>query len=144
MVVLVCADRVVAAGEGGEQGFTASLVWGTNTAEPADSVLKPVSEEVSRKLGKLPFKWRHYYLVEKKEIQVATGQPQTVRLSEQCEIIVKPLDQERVELSLRGEGKPVGKVTQKLPSDELLVTGGNAENLTAWFVVLRRSDGGQL
>ena len=59
-------------------------------------------------------------------------------MSDQCEIVVKPIEHQKVELSLRGQGKRVGKVTQKLPPNDMLVVGGNAENFTAWFVVLRR------
>lgn len=116
----------------------ATLVWGTNDGKPADAKLKPVDAEVALKLGKLPFKWSHYYAVESKEFLLAPGEKTEVTMSEECEILVKALDAETVELSLRGKGKLVGKVTQKLSNKEMLVTGGNAENLTSWFVVLRR------
>jgi hypothetical protein len=134
--VLVCG--AVAGQE--DQAFRATLVWGTNTPKPSDAQLQPVAPDVARKLGTLPFKWEHYYTVESKRFQVASGGRKTVKMSDQCEIVVKPVDKQTVELSLRGEGKRVGKVTQKLPPDDMLVVGGNAENFTAWFVVLRRDD----
>jgi hypothetical protein len=34
----------------------------------------------------------------------------------------------------------VGKITQALPKKELLVTGGNVPNFTAWFVVLKQAE----
>jgi hypothetical protein len=120
--------------------FQATLVWGTNNPEPEGSELKPVAPAVSRKLGKLPFKWKYYYTVHCEEFSVPQGKRKKVRMSEECEIVVKAIDGEKVELALLGRGEPVGRVTQKLSSDHMLVTGGNAENLTAWFVVLRRPD----
>ena len=62
------------------------------------------------------------------------------RMSKDCEIKVRNMGKSVVEVSLIGKGEPVGKVTQALPKGELLVTGGNAENFTAWFVVLKQVD----
>jgi hypothetical protein len=137
---LVLAAGLPATALAGEEDakFQATLVWGTNDAEVEDATLKPVTPAVARKLGKLPFKWEHYYTVEVKDFSVPVGKRRKVRLSEECEILVKAIDAEKVELALRGQGKAVGKVTQKLSGDHMLVTGGNCENLTAWFVVLRR------
>jgi len=139
VAVLLGLSWNVAAGEKG-LSFQATLVWGTNDPEPADSDLKPVPPIVAQKLGKLPFKWNHYYAVECKEFAVEKGAHRVVRMSADCEIDVKAVDDNTVELALRGKGKPVGKVRQNLCGDHLLVTGGNAENFTAWFVVLRRLD----
>ena len=136
MAVIALAGDAVA-GEGGQR-FEATLVWGTNEAEPPGSTLKPVPAPVAKKLAKLPFKWTYYYVVQCKEFALEKGGRTKVRMSEECEITVKAVDAETVELALRGKGQPVGKVTQKLCGNELLVTGGNAENFTAWFVVLRR------
>ncbi|MCU0789246.1 MAG: hypothetical protein MUC91_13865 [Verrucomicrobia bacterium] len=127
---------------GGERiAFEATLVWGTNDPLPPDCKLKPVDEEVSRKLCKLPFKWKNYYAVREQAFSVKLGDQKEVTMSEECEILVTPLKDDKVELALRGKGKMVGKVTQKLEVNRLLVTGGNAENLTSWFVVLRRVQG---
>ena len=119
--------------------FQATLVWGTNDPQPADSKLKPVDGEVAEKLGKLPFKWKYYYAVNRETFAVNSREPKTVAMSDECEIVVKTLDDDSVELALRGKGKKVGKVTQKLTGKQMLVTGGNCENLTAWFVVLSRA-----
>lgn len=143
LLLLAVSFGTVASAHAGDHGvrFKATLVWGTNDAEPDDSKLKPVPPRVAQKLAKLPFKWKHYYAVgECKEFSVPEGKWEKVRMSDDCEIVVKAIDGEKVELSLRGKGKPVGKVTQKLPKGCMLVTGGDAENMTAWFVVLRRAE----
>jgi len=140
LACLLCGAGNVTAGDEGVH-FKATLVWGTNNPQPDDSELKPAPPNVARKLGKLPFKWKHYYAVgDSKEFTVPKGKREKVRMSKDCEIVVRPIDNQKVELSLRGEGQPVGKVTQKLAKGHMLVTGGDAENLTAWFVVLQRSE----
>ena len=88
----------------GEKGipFEATLVWGTNDAQPSDPNLKPVPPLVAHKLGKLPFKWKYYYEVERKQFAVEKGKHRPVRMSQDCEIDVKAVDDETVELALRG------------------------------------------
>jgi hypothetical protein len=76
--------------------------------------------------------------VTRKEFVVSKNGSDAVELSKDCEIRVRNPHDDVLEVTLTGKGKPVGKITQALPKDELLVTGGNAEHLTAWFVVLRQ------
>jgi hypothetical protein len=116
----------------------AVLIWGTNDEKPSDPDLKPVDPAIEKKLLKLPFKWKHYFEVTHREFVVSKNGSDAVVLSKDCEInVVNPKD-DTLEVTLVGKGKPVGKITQALPKGELLVTGGNAENFTAWFVVLRQ------
>ncbi len=121
-----------------ELNLEAQLVWGSND-KPTDTSLKPVAPAILKKLQGLPFKWEHYYVMSLKTFSVGS-EPKQVALSKDCEIAVKNLGGERVELSLIGKGKPVGKITQSLQGGHTLVTGGNAENLTGWFIVLRQAD----
>ncbi len=118
----------------------AILVWGTNDPAPDDPSLKPLDPRTARKLGKLPFKWKSYYEVKRVPFEVEPGKRKRVTLSEECQIVVRTVEGDTVELALHGKGKLVGKVTQSLPKGQDLVTGGDAENLSAWFVVLRRTE----
>ena len=116
----------------------AQLIWGTNDEKPSDPDLKPVDPKVEKKLQKSPFKWKHYFLVKRDKFSVAKDASEKVAMSADCEIKVRNLGDDTVEVTLYGKGKSVGTIKQGLPKDELLVMGGNAENLTAWFVVLRQ------
>jgi hypothetical protein len=140
MLLLLCGSGVSSWGEDSTAKLEAILIWGTNDPAPNDPALKPVDPRTARKLGKLPFKWKSYYEVKRVAFEVAPGKRRRVTLSEECEILVRTVEGDTVELALRGKGKPVGKVTQSLPLGQDLVTGGNAENLSAWFVVLRRTE----
>jgi len=116
----------------------AILVWGTNDATSPNPKHKPVGPRLAKKLQSLPFKWANYFEVNCKQIVVPHSAEKKERMSQDCEIKVKNLGKSVVEVSLIGKGEPVGKITQALPKGELLVTGGNAENFTAWFVVLKQ------
>ncbi len=118
----------------------AILVWGTNDPAPDDPALKPVDPRTARKLGKMPFKWKSYFEVERKAFKLDAGKRRRVRMSEECEIVVRSREGDTVEVALIGKGQLVGRVIQALPEGQTLVVGGNAENLSAWFVVLRQAD----
>lgn len=118
----------------------AILVWGTNEATSPDPKHKPVEPQLAKKLRSVPFKWANYFEVKREEIVVPPAGEKKKRMSKDCEIKVRNMGKSVVEVSLIGKGEPVGKVTQALPKGELLVTGGNAENFTAWFVVLKQLD----
>jgi hypothetical protein len=64
----------------------------------------------------------------------------TVNMSKDCAIAVRNLGGSVVEFRLFGKGKLVNKITQPLPKGQILVEGGNADNATAWFVVLKSID----
>jgi hypothetical protein len=139
VLILVSSPHLVRA-DPAEMKLEAQLIWGTNDSKSPDPEHKPVTPEVARKLKSLPFKWTHYFEVTRKPFSVPTSGEKKVRLSKECEIKVKNLGKSQIEVHLYGKGEPVGKITQSLPKGELLVTGGNAANFTAWFVVLKQVD----
>jgi acylphosphatase len=123
-----------------ELKLEAQLIWGTNEAQSPDPNHKPAEPDVQKKLRSLPFKWTNYFEVNRVHFAVAQGRTNRVVMSKECQIAVKNLGNATVEVTLFGKGERVGTITQALPKGELLVTGGNAPNLTAWFVVLRQTD----
>ena len=129
-----------AGAQAGEMKLEAQLIWGTNDEKSPDPKHKSVDPKVEKRLKKLPFKWQHYFEVNRKQFVVAQGETQKIALSKDCEVKVRNAGNNSVELQIFGKGECVGKISQALPKDELLVTGGNAANFTSWFVVLRQAD----
>lgn len=117
----------------------AQLVWGTNGPKP-DSKLRLVGPKMSERLKSSPFKWDHYYEVNRQTNAVKFNQEKTVIMSKNCQIVITNLGDSQIKLQLIGKGELVNTVTQSLPKGELLVVGGNAENSTAWFVIIRQAD----
>ena len=136
LLLATCGVRVHA----GEIKLEAQLIWGTNDEKSPNPKHKPVDAKVAKKLKKLPFKWQHYFEVNRKQFTVTQGETTKIVLSKDCEIKVRNAGNNSVELQIFGKGECVGKISQVLPKDELLVTGGNAANFTSWFVVLHQSD----
>ena len=144
---LICASVLIvvallfpvgsAHADAGEMNIEAQLIWGTNDTKP-DSKLRPVGAVLSGKLKHSPFKWEHYFEVHREDVKVKPGEEKTVTMSHNCVITIKSLGDGQIKFQLFGKGKLANTVTQALPKGELLITGGDAENSTAWFVVLRQ------
>lgn len=126
--------------QAGELKLEAQLIWGTNDEKSPDPSHKAVDPKVAGKLKKLPFKWQNYFEVKRVRFSVAEDQTQKIELSKECKIKVRYLGKNNVEVQLYGKGELVSKISQSLAKDECIVTGGNAANLTAWFVMLRQVD----
>lgn len=118
----------------------AQLIWATNDKHDPNPKHKPVTPEIREKLGQLPLKWANYFEVNKVALDVPKAESRRGKLSEKCEIEVKNIDGEQVEVALIGKGDPVWKRIQALPKGEILILGGNAPNATAWLVALKRKD----
>jgi len=137
LVTILFALVSATAASAGEMKIEAQLIWGTNEDKSPDPNHKPIDPKLAKRLDRLPIKWKHYYVVTVKEFSVAQGKTNKVTMSKECEIAVKNVDGTNVEVQLIGKGKPAGKVSQGLGKGKCLLTGGDAENLTAWFVLLK-------
>jgi hypothetical protein len=125
--------------ETGDMNIEAQLIWGTN--DKPDPKLKPAGPGLSEKLKHSPFKWDHYFEMHRELIKLQRNEEKTITMSRNCVISVTNLGNDQVKFQLFGKGKLANTVTQALPNGQLLITGGDAENSTAWFVVLRQVDG---
>lgn len=121
-----------------EVKLEAILIWGTNEATSPDPSHKPVSEAMAKKLA--CFKYSHYYEVNRKQFTLSASGTGKTRLSKDCEVSVKKLEKSEFEVTLIGKGQPAATIKKELKKGSSLVTGGNAANSTAWFVVVRQVD----
>lgn len=139
-LVLTALCTTPAAVIASDMKLEAVLVWGTNDGTLADPSLKPITEDIAKKMNCLPFKYTNYFEVNRKNLVLPQGGTQKAKLSKDCSITLKSLDEGKVELTLMGKGQPACKITQELKKGKCLVTGGHAENSTAWFVVIKQID----
>jgi hypothetical protein len=122
----------------GDMKIEAQLIWATNDKQDPNPKHKPVSPEIREKLSQLPLKWSNYFEVNKVPLDVPKANSRRGKLSEKCELEVKNLDGDQIEVALISKGEPVWKRVQALPKGEILILGGNAPNATAWLVALKR------
>lgn len=113
----------------------ATLVWGAKD-KPAGKKLQPVGPDLQEKLRKC-LKWEHYYQISRKNVNLAGSKPQRVRMSKKCEVEVKRLKADLLNVKLIGEGKVVVNKKHSLAKDNSVVMGGPGEDKSAWFVVLQ-------
>ncbi len=116
----------------------AQLIWATNDSASPDPHHKRAEEAVYKKLQASPFRWTNYFEINRKQFTLPSTGEHREQMSRECEIKVRNTGDSHIEVQLFGKGKLVGRIKQSLPKDKFLVTGGNAENATAWFVVLRQ------
>ncbi len=140
MLLSVWLAGLGASSSGADIQLEAQLIWGTNEATSPDASHKPVGPTVRKKLGELPLKWANYFEVKRVQFAVSSTSSHKETLSDKCEIEVKNLGGDKVEVTLYGKGQAVLQRSQPLPKGEILVLGGNAPNATAWFVTLKRRE----
>ncbi len=119
----------------------AQLVWGTNDPMSPDPNHKPVDPKLEKILRNGPYRWKYYYQVNRVVVTLASGETRKgVKMSSKCVLDMTNPGDGRVEVILHGDGKKVSKHAEPFPKDKHFILGGNAQNETAWFVVLTRID----
>ncbi len=126
-----CADSIK---------LTSQLIWGTDGRKPDGLKCRDLEPELKRRLGRV-FKWKNYYEIRRKHLEVEGHKVQKVKMSEKCVLEIREKPSELLEVKLIGEGrltKTTRQSIQALRKGELLVLAGDAKDNTAdaWFVVL--------
>jgi len=118
----------------------AKLVWGTDDSKSPNPKHHPLDPTLARRLGKSPYRWKNYFEETQQIVEVPVGQTKSkIIMSPRCVLEIKNLGDERVEVRLHGNGKPVSIHKESLKDNGLLVLGGEAENETAWLVTIRKA-----
>ena len=134
--LLVLTDTVARAGD---MKLEAQLVWGAHTNKAPNPNIKPVEEEVRKKLAELPLRWTNYFEINRRQFSVPRGKSGKTSLSEKCAVEVKSLEGKKVEVFwYNKKGELVGRQTQPMGKGEMIVLGGNAPNSTCWLLTLKR------
>lgn len=132
---LIAAARSGLAADPAETRLAAELIWGTNGDKPAGKELKPISADLDKRLRRI-FKWKSYFIIERKEFGLADGKPAKVEMSRECRIEVARTNADEFEIQLFGKGQLVVKKRQRIVAGETVVLGGDDKNDDAWFVVV--------
>jgi hypothetical protein len=115
------------------------LIWGTDEGKPADKPkLKELDPELVKKLRKA-YRWKNYFEVDRKTTVVAAKSASSLQMSERCSLEIKNLGEDRLEVKLIGQGKPVSRSVESVPKGHTMVIGGEARNDTAWLIILRQT-----
>ena len=114
----------------------ARLVLGTSK-EQKDQM--EASGGIKRKLARV-FKWKHYYELNSKQMNIADTATKSAKLSRAAQIKVTNRKNGRVSVILFSKGKMLVQKTQNLKPGSHMVLAGNTESDSAWFIVLSNSN----
>ncbi len=138
VAALFCAGVGEVRADSGVIKVEVLLIWGTDDAKSPNPEHKPVDADLKAKLGNLPLKWKNWFEVNRKPVEVAANATGKVELSKKCSVEIKNTGKSTIEVSLFGKGETVVKRSQSLPKGEVLFLGGNAPNSTSWLVAIKR------
>jgi len=116
--------------------FYAQLIRGTDQPSPVGAVWKPVGPKLSSQLCP-KFRWKNYWEVSRKTLNVHPGKITRVRLHDDREMEVEWAGGQDSEIRLFTAGKLVRKSRQPLQS-KMTIMGGGLEDKDCWFIVVRR------
>ena len=136
-VMFLMAGMLLAAGlaaQAGDLKLEATLVWGTTTGTNVTHQL--LDEKRSKDLARI-FKWQHYYEITNRTATIPANQTNIVPMGAKCQLKVKNLGASRVEVVWTGSGKVVNTSVSTLPT----VLAGPDKNDSAYFMILRSTDG---
>lgn len=128
--------------------LSARLVWGTNRDKPSDDKLKAMSPDLKAKFVNI-FKWKDYYEISKKTFTFPKHEGKKTRMSPKCEIVMKLLDKDTLQVQVIGEDQlqrtvkhPLNPILKK---GDLFVVGGDDKDSygDAWFLVIAHPDLGK-
>ena len=113
------------------------LIWGSNDARSPDTNQRPVEPAVDRLLASSPYRWQHYYEVNRRVEDIQSDRSKDkIAMSSHCEMDIKYLGNRRVQVKLYGDGKLLSTHREALP----LLLAGDAKNDTAWLVLIRMAE----
>ena len=113
----------------------ARLILGTSK-EQKDKM--EASGGIKRKLARV-FKWKHYYELNSKQMNIADTATKSAKLSRAAQIKVTNRKNGRVSVILFSKGKMLVQKTQNMKPGSHMVLAGNTGAEEAWFIVLSNS-----
>ena len=67
---------------------------------------------------------------------VPSRETRKLKMSDPCTIEITELEGPKIEVKVIGKGKPVSKTVKQIVKGESITIGGDAENNSAWFIVI--------
>ena len=122
-----------------ELKLEAKLIWGTNDEKSPKKEHIRLDEVTAAKLRKV-FKWKNYFVVNKKTGVVPNRSSNQFKLSDDCTVEITELEGPRVEVKLIGKGVPVHKAVKELKKGDWFVYSGDDKNESAWFIIITDLD----
>ena len=133
--IALAADT--SAAQSGRMELEAQLILVTDRPQSSHPRYKAVEPAIAARLRHMPFRWKHFYEVNRVVFTVSLTEPKMIQLSRPYRLAVKGLGPSGIEVSLFGQTKLVNTTKQPLSSGELLIMGADDKGTNTWLVVVR-------
>jgi len=115
--------------------FYVQLVRGNNDDAPPQPGSRPVGIRVARHLHAL--NWRNYWEVNRQQVAVCSGKATRVCLSKERQVEIDLTNRGRRGVTAFENGRVVHR-TLRPAGEGMTVIGGERDQESAWFIVVRR------
>jgi hypothetical protein len=115
--------------------FYLQLIRGTDDDKPPVPEAILIGPALSHRLHM--FKWKNYWDVAHRSVEVASGQKTRQRMSPQREVEVSLTSPKEMTISIFADGKLSRRRVQPLETN-FYIAGGDKDGEQAWFIVVRR------
>jgi hypothetical protein len=112
------------------------VIRGTDQDKPPQAGWRPVGSKLSSRLCP-KFRWKHYWEVSRRAVNVQPGKPARIRVSPEREVEIELRDSGESEIRLYSAGKLARKSRQSVES-HMTIMGGGWDESESWFIVVRR------
>jgi len=116
------------------------LVRATDSSQPPQSGSRPVGAKLATTLHG-PLRWKHYWEICRREADVPFGGTATLRLPNQRAVEIDLTRPGRRSATAFQHGKPVDRTVVPI-GEAFTLIGGDRDDSTAWFIVVRRDKPG--
>ena len=134
-VVLAGFFSTAAQSNAPEMKLQVQLVWATDDVKSPDASHKALAGGLAKKFAST-YRWKNYFEVNSQNLSVPVNASKKTALSSHCAVDVKYLGGSKVEVTFEGQGKKLVKMSDIIKPTEPLIIAGDAQNSTAWFVVI--------
>ena len=117
------------------------FIWATDQAQPTGKTYRAVGPKLGKKLSPV-FRWKHYWEIEQKKIQLHPSKTTRVNLPKQRRIEIEFIKPDDMEIRLFRRSGLVTKTRQAV-NGRMAILGGEEDSRNYFFVVVRSDEPGK-
>jgi hypothetical protein len=121
--------------------FYVQLVRGNNDDDPPQPGSRPVGIKVAGHL-RSALNWKNYWEVNRQQVAVCSGKAARVCLSKDRAVEIDLSSRNRRKVTAFENGKVVNRILRPI-GEGMTVIGGERDQVSAWFIVVRRDQPGE-
>ena len=136
VILVVVGLTVTTSAADGPEVLYVQLIQGNDADASPSAESKAIGPKLAGKLRRI-FRFRSYWEMNHKEIAVTAGRQIRVALNKTREVEIDLSNPENRKVTVYKNGKPLSAITTPV-GQEMTITGGDRNNQSVWFIVVRQ------